>query len=176
MRANTFVGQVIAVLSRRASAFELDSAEPQTFPGRLRALLSRLRRIDPASLTPTGAGQVTASEKSRAEAPEAAKPQVGRRTAPPGQQTSRTRESFDFALALALDGVLADLDGALHDFTTANLRDVDLTRVQLEGLRWSAATQWPTDWVAQIALDSVDVAPDVFEVRGGNAYAPTPLL
>ena len=55
MHANTFVGQVIAVLSRRASAFELDSAEPQTFPGRLWALLSRRRCTNPVSLTPTGA-------------------------------------------------------------------------------------------------------------------------
>jgi hypothetical protein len=52
---------------------------------------------------------------------------------------------------------------------------VDLTHVQLDGLRWSSATQWPADWVAQVALDSVEVASDVFEVRRGNAYAPAQL-
>lgn len=88
MRANTFAGQVIAVLSRRASAFELDSAEPQTFPGRLRALLSRRRRTDTASRTPTGAGPVTAIEKSQAEAPETAEPPVGWHVVPPGQPAS----------------------------------------------------------------------------------------
>jgi hypothetical protein len=65
MRANTFAGQVIAVLSCRTSAFEQGSAEPQTFPRRLRALLS----MD-------------------------AKPPVGRPVALPGRQASRARESF----------------------------------------------------------------------------------
>jgi hypothetical protein len=70
-----------------------------------------------------------------------------------------------------LDGVVADLNGALHDFITADLRDVDLTGVQLAGLLWSrATTRWPADWEAQIELDSVEVAPDVLEVRGGSEY------
>jgi tetratricopeptide (TPR) repeat protein len=80
MRANTFAGQVIAVLSRRASAFELDSAEPKTFPGRLRALLSRRGRTGTASHTPTGIDQATAIEESRAEASETAESTVR----PPG--------------------------------------------------------------------------------------------
>ena len=41
IRANTFVDQVIAVLSRRASAFEPDPAEPQTFPGHINSILFR---------------------------------------------------------------------------------------------------------------------------------------
>ena len=361
MRANTFVGQVIAVLSRSASAFELDSAEPQTFPGRLRALLSRRRRTDTASHAPPDTNRVTAIEKPGIETPVSAESPASRRTAPRWQRVAIARESSDFGairdlahvlerrdphvrlrvraqpvltelersldrgrrdlavvrdlirdlafvrpldrdrdraldldraldrdryftlaryltlardldldldldltrdlagalgldrdlaralaraltsdrdrarnldrdlaralahdlasaltfasdfdrdlaldLALALDldldldrdrdrdrapalvladldsvladldDVFADLDRVLHDFTTADLRGVDLTRVDLEGLRWSAATRWPTNWVAQVTLDSVEVAPNVFEVRGGNAYAPTP--
>ncbi|MGH3511186.1 MAG: hypothetical protein ACRDYB_04375 [Acidimicrobiales bacterium] len=76
---------------------------------------------------------------------------------------------LDLDLVLTdLNSVLADLNDALHDFTAADLRDVDLTHVHMDRLRWSSATQWPTDWVAQVELDSVEVAPDVFEVRRGQ--------
>lgn len=64
---------------------------------------------------------------------------------------------------------------ALHGFTDADLRDVDPTNVELEGLRWSPTTRWPQGWVDQLVLDSVEVAPDVFEVRGGTAHAFTPV-
>ena len=57
-----------------------------------------------------------------------------------------------FALALAFD----ELYGALNDFTGADLRNADLTGVSLEGLRWSATTQWPSDWVEQIEHGSVE--------------------
>jgi hypothetical protein len=316
MRANTFAGQVIAVLSRRVSAFELDSAEPQTFPGRLWALISRQRRAAPVSPSPASGSPVRVMEKSQAAANETVLPPVAigqvadvlplttsDRDATPGQQTSEAGESLDFGavrvlacelgrngpvarihvrehpvfaelersldrsrrdldlvldrillfdldLALAIDlardcdftsdlaralardlvidlsralardlthnrdlglprarvgdlhralcrdlsidldldlvhnlvhdletvvadlnGVLAELNGALHDFTTADLREVDLSRLQLDGLRWSSATQWPARWATRIALDSVEVAPAVFEVRGRDAYA-----
>jgi len=62
MRANTFVGQVIAVLSRRVPAFELDPAEPQTFPGRIKFLLSRRGRTETASHM-SGAGQTLADKE-----------------------------------------------------------------------------------------------------------------
>lgn len=311
MRANTFVGQVITVLSRRASAFELDSSEPQTFPGRLGALLSHHRRINTAPRTPADDDQMTIIEKTQAETPETAL-FTSRHDPPPGQQSPEARETPAFEalrirahelkhqsphdrlglrrnlafpaiarlldrnrrdLALASDlarnltrnltrdlahalgsdlarahdvahalthaltrdldltrdltrdlthavardltraltrdldldlardltrarvfvlvylldptddlhsrladlgSVLADLDDALHDFTKADLRNVDLTGVQLEGLRWSLATQWPADWTTQVERDSVEVAPDVFEVREGDRmYAPT---
>jgi len=41
MRADTFAGHVVAVLSRRARAFQPGPAEPATFPGGLRALARR---------------------------------------------------------------------------------------------------------------------------------------
>jgi hypothetical protein len=74
-----------------------------------------------------------------------------------------------------IDGVLSDLDDVLNDFTTADLRGVDLSRVELEGLRWSSVTQWPADRVAQVRRDSVEVALGVFEVRSGGASASTPV-
>lgn len=43
MRIDRFPGQVIAVISRRSPAFELDPDEPQTFAGRLTALFRQLR-------------------------------------------------------------------------------------------------------------------------------------
>ncbi|MGH3941723.1 MAG: NACHT domain-containing protein [Pseudonocardiaceae bacterium] len=72
-----------------------------------------------------------------------------------------------------LQGVLTELEDALHDFTTADLRNIDLVGVQLEGVRWSSVTQWPADWAVQVARDSVEVAPDVFEVHRGSAHVPT---
>jgi hypothetical protein len=65
-----------------------------------------------------------------------------------------------------LDGVFSDLDDALNDFSTADLRSVDLHRVQLKGLRWSSATQWPANKMAQVTRDSVEVAPG--RVRGAQ--------
>lgn len=325
MRAHTFAGQIIAVLSRRASAFEPSSGEPQTFPGRLRALLSHPRHPTTASPTPTNTHPVITSEP-QAQTPETVEPPASGHTEPPKHQRLEARE-FDFEIVRALahelrchepdvrlrvrahkvftglehslqcghraldrarnptrdlrnhdlaytirtldltrdlahtlhnldldsahdhdlahiydrshvfdrtrdrevdpnlarelpltrdldldamltdldddpfdlslidlsliddlalireldldavlanlDSALHDLDGALHDFTTADLRRVDLAGVPLEGVRWSSATQWPADWAPQVALASVEVAPDVFEVREGNTHVPT---
>jgi len=70
-----------------------------------------------------------------------------------------------------LDGVFSDLDDALNDFSTADLRSVDLHTVQIEGLRWSSATQWPAEKVARVMRDSVEVVEGVFEMRNGGRSA-----
>ncbi len=49
MRADSFAGQVLAVLSRRSPAFTLPDAEPRTFPGRALALLHRTPGAAPSS-------------------------------------------------------------------------------------------------------------------------------
>jgi molecular chaperone DnaK len=41
VRTDSFLGQVVAVLSRRTASFQPNLGEPQTFPGRLRALFTR---------------------------------------------------------------------------------------------------------------------------------------
>jgi hypothetical protein len=47
MRASSFAGQVVAVLSRRTAAFQPGQAEPSTFPGALRAYFTGKRRRAP---------------------------------------------------------------------------------------------------------------------------------
>ena len=68
MRANTFAGEVIAVLSRRAPAFQLKPTEPQTLPGRILALLRPRKRTASASPTASTFSQALAPEESHAQA------------------------------------------------------------------------------------------------------------
>jgi hypothetical protein len=88
----------------------------------------------------------------------------------------------DLALDLARDldrttRLVADFYHALNDFTGADLRSVDLAGISLDGLRWSTATQWPSQWGEQVRRDSVQIGDELFEVRaGGNRYAPIPDL
>lgn len=77
------------------------------------------------------------------------------------------------ALARNLKSALDELQRALSDFTRANLRNADLVWASLDGLRWSATTRWPLNWVERIERDSVEVEPGIFEIRGGTMYAPT---
>jgi hypothetical protein len=85
----------------------------------------------------------------------------------------------DLALARDLDRDLAralarDLDCVRHDFTTADLRGVDLTDVQLDRLRWSMITQWPSDtWRDQVLQDSTEIEPGIYEIRRGTTNVPT---
>lgn len=60
MRADSFAGQVIAVVSRRDTAFRPSHGEPSTFPGQLTTLLSMrvLRLASFATLTVFGASIV----------------------------------------------------------------------------------------------------------------------
>lgn len=88
----------------------------------------------------------------------------------------------DFSVRLDLDldgdrdlGIRARaLDLARHDFTTADLRGIDLSGLSLVGLRWSAATRWPSEeWRSQALLDSTELAGGVYEIRSGTTTAPT---
>jgi hypothetical protein len=49
------------------------------------------------------------------------------------------------------------------------LREVDLTGILLDGIRWSETTQWPDQWVDQIRRDSVLLGGGVYEIRPGTA-------
>ena len=65
MRANSFAGQVVAVLSRRAPALQPRPGEPSTFPGRLQAVVP-VRK--PVRTSPRAGNSRTATRKSRAQA------------------------------------------------------------------------------------------------------------
>jgi hypothetical protein len=67
------------------------------------------------------------------------------------------------------------LDRARNDFTSADLRGVELTRYPLEGLLWSRATRWPSErWRGQALSDSTEIRPGLYELRPGTANVPTP--
>ncbi|MEV0027844.1 hypothetical protein [Nocardia sp. NPDC050793] len=70
---------------------------------------------------------------------------------------------------------LGCLEQMLNDFIGADLRDVDLAGVPLNGVRWSAATtRWPEHWIEQIERDSVSIGDGVFEIHyGTTAYTDT---
>ncbi|WP_256790131.1 hypothetical protein [Frankia sp. AvcI1] len=70
--------------------------------------------------------------------------------------------------------VVAALDRIRQDFTDADLREVDLSHVDLTGVRWSqTTTQWPAAWEEQIRHASVSIGDDLWEVRGGTTNVPT---
>ncbi|GAB2965643.1 hypothetical protein [Saccharothrix stipae] len=56
---------------------------------------------------------------------------------------------------------------ALDDLTGVDLREVDLSGVVLDGIRWSTATTWPPHLREQVEQDSVEVEPGLFEIRPG---------
>ncbi|PPJ05433.1 hypothetical protein C5E51_23360 [Nocardia nova] len=57
----------------------------------------------------------------------------------------------------------------LNDFTNADLRNVNLAGMPLDGVRWSeAATQWPADWREEIERDSIPVGEGIFEIHNGT--------
>jgi len=77
--------------------------------------------------------------------------------------------------ARAISRDIADIQAALDDFTNADLSDIDLARVFLEGLRWSASTRWPAHLTEQICQLSTEIAPGsgIFVIRGGTTNAST---
>ena len=87
--------------------------------------------------------------------------------------------TLDHALDGALDRdgttkALIDLHNVLSDVTGVDLRCVDLAGIFFEGLRWSACTQWPPRWEAQIRRDSVEVTKGIFQIiSSGTTYTLT---
>jgi hypothetical protein len=96
MRTDSIVGQIVAVVSRRSSAFRLTPEEPLTFPGQLRALLGRSRRhsrttvaamavpkADTGELGPVSVGRADATAHADAATRAIADPSIG--TLHPGE-------------------------------------------------------------------------------------------
>lgn len=69
------------------------------------------------------------------------------------------------AIPVATRELLAALDSLTLDFTDADLRQTDLTGLDLEGVQWSSRTRWPADWEVLIAEHSEDIGHDLYEVR-----------
>jgi hypothetical protein len=101
---------------------------------------------------------------------------------------ANVRESSDLrylsplreALAHAKDkvGVLAfDADAvealrllldAVTNAVGADLSNLDLTDIPLDGVRWSSETRWPTGWGDHILAISEQIGPDLYRVRPGT--------
>jgi hypothetical protein len=71
----------------------------------------------------------------------------------------------DFDRTAALAEALADIRTTLSDLTTADLSGIDLHGESLPGLRWSSRTTWPRDMWQQIRAASVEIEPDLYEIR-----------
>jgi hypothetical protein len=69
----------------------------------------------------------------------------------------------------ALAETLAEIRTALSDVTTADLSGIDLYGEPLQGLRWSSRTVWPRDMWTQVRAASVEIEPDLYEIRADPA-------
>ncbi|WP_405901824.1 hypothetical protein OG696_41010 [Streptomyces sp. NBC_00656] len=52
--------------------------------------------------------------------------------------------------ALSLSRAVAEVEEASTDFRGADLQQVNLDGVDLEGIRWDASTSWPSEWTERI--------------------------
>ncbi|QCX81635.1 hypothetical protein C9F11_40265 [Streptomyces sp. YIM 121038] len=59
--------------------------------------------------------------------------------------------------AVTLCRAISDVERASTDFVGADLRDARLDGVQLEGIKWDAATAWPSEWEPLIRRASLPV-------------------
>ena len=88
-----------------------------------------------------------------------------------GSRISDQEDLTDFLLELAED--MQDIETAGLNFTGADLRDVDLGEVTLDGIRWSTKTTlWPAEWNDYVQSASVRIdpirRPHLREVRFGQ--------
>lgn len=76
------------------------------------------------------------------------------------------------AWCIRLHLAFLDIDAVLSDVRGADLREANLNDVDLDGLRWSPQTQWPSDWHERIVAMSVRRGPEEFEIggEGGNDH------
>ncbi|MDQ2879793.1 MAG: hypothetical protein M3Y48_00625 [Actinomycetota bacterium] len=75
--------------------------------------------------------------------------------------------SFADELAQTIQA-LAHFHQVLSDVTGMDLRSVGLAGIPLQGLRWSAQTQWPPEIENQIWRNSVQIADGIYEVDPGS--------
>ncbi|MGV9277693.1 hypothetical protein [Streptomyces griseosporeus] len=52
-----------------------------------------------------------------------------------------------------------------RDFRGADLSELDLAGLHLEGVRWDSQTRWPVNWEESVRAASVRLGPDLYEIR-----------
>jgi hypothetical protein len=60
------------------------------------------------------------------------------------------------------------LDKAVSDVVDADLTQMNLSGIPLDGVRWSDGTRWPELWEVRVRDNSVPIAPGLYEVRPGG--------
>lgn len=68
------------------------------------------------------------------------------------------------------DSDVSSLRMLVNDMVGADLHDVDLTGVMLDGVRWSDGTRWPARWVKHIKRHSVELSEGLYEYRAGTTH------
>lgn len=66
---------------------------------------------------------------------------------------------------------IAALEKATTDVAGADLIDIGLTSIPLDGLRWSTTTRWPRAMADYVRRNSVEVEPGVYVIRHGGVAA-----
>lgn len=61
------------------------------------------------------------------------------------------------------------IEDAVTNLMGADLAHIGLHGIPLEGLRWSSATRWHTEWGEHVRRNSVEIKPDLYEIRGSAA-------
>ena len=94
-----------------------------------------------------------------------------------GREGGRGRNPFSLRRFDHHFHLVRELGRARNDFTTADLRDVDLDSDALNGVRWSDQTRWPSQtWKDQAVRDSTEIEPGVYEIRRGMTHISTGTL
>ncbi|MGF6889639.1 hypothetical protein ABIA39_009104 [Nocardia sp. GAS34] len=88
----------------------------------------------------------------------------------------RRMADYSAGVRRLLDHVTADLEelrDGLNDFTWADLRNIDFSRMPLHGLRWSTDTRWDLGILKTLVRpNSVHLGGGVWEIRDNTAQIP----
>jgi hypothetical protein len=60
------------------------------------------------------------------------------------------------------------LEAAVTDMADADLSQMDLSEIPLDGVRWSYRTRWPESKREEIRDNSIELEPGLYEVRFGG--------
>jgi hypothetical protein len=84
--------------------------------------------------------------------------------------TSKTVDVNDFYQELR-NATIRILDQA-RNMNNADVSNIELVDIPLDGVRWSESTRWPDHWRDQIRARSLEIEPGFFEIRlGGTVWS-----